>query len=102
MGGEQFVVELRIHELAVGLRQLNADQEGFDAADEEEEHGGCAVHDAELLVVDGKEPALPALGLHRAMEAAGGLLGRHERSGRQFSRTFNDCHGCRSYFNVVR
>ena len=43
-----------------GRGQLGADQQRLDAADEEEEQRGGAVHDADLLVVDGGDPAAPA------------------------------------------
>ena len=39
-------------ELGARLGQLQADQQRLEPADQEEEHGGDAVHDADLLVID--------------------------------------------------
>ena len=54
---EELVVTRGREDRAVRLRELEADQQRLDAADEEEEHRGRAVHDRDLLVVDGREPA---------------------------------------------
>jgi hypothetical protein len=72
VGGEQRVA---------GLRELRADQQRLDAADEEEDERRDAVHHADLLVVDRGEPA-PEAGRRRrpAQQAAGrGALDRHAR-----------------------
>ncbi len=67
---EHLVVLVGRQDRAVGLGELGPDQQRLEAADEEEHHGGDAVHDADLLVVDGEGPRLPAGGLHRAAEVA--------------------------------
>src|SRR5262249_37249491 len=41
--GEELVVGLRLHEVALGCEQLDAHQHGKKAADEEEERDGCQV-----------------------------------------------------------
>ena len=43
-----------------GIGELGPDQQRLEAADEEEEERGDAVHDADLLVIDGGDPGLPA------------------------------------------
>ena len=57
---EDLVVEVGAEQLAVRRGELEADQQGLDAADQEEEQRRGAVHDADLLVVDGGDPAPPA------------------------------------------
>ena len=74
--GEQLVVHTRRDEVVVRAGQLGADREGFDAAHEEVEHGEGSVQDADLLVVDGRQPvdqAGRAVGTDQAEVAA---LGR--------------------------
>ena len=56
--------------VAVGLCELGADEQRLDAADEEEEQRGAAVEDADLLVVDRREPRAPAGDRPRAAERA--------------------------------
>jgi type II secretory pathway component PulJ len=53
---EDLVVLRRGEELVLRLGQLDADQQGHDAADQEEEERGVQVEDAELLVVDRRQP----------------------------------------------
>ena len=57
--GEHLVVGVRAEDLELGPGQLQADEQGVDAAHDEEHQAGSAVHDADLLVVDGEEPATP-------------------------------------------
>ena len=38
--------------------QLQADQQGLAAADDQEDHGHQDVHDADLLVIDGGHPVV--------------------------------------------
>jgi methylmalonyl-CoA mutase cobalamin-binding domain/chain len=52
--GKDLVVELGRQQLAPGGPQLGADEQCLGAADDEEEHGDGAVHDADLLVIDGE------------------------------------------------
>ena len=54
------VVEVGTDDRAVRGRQLQADQQGLEAADDEEEQRGRSVEDADLLVVDGGDPVTPA------------------------------------------
>ena len=53
---EHLVVLVGREHRAVRAGQLGADQQGLDAADDEERHRDHAVHDSELLVVNGEEP----------------------------------------------
>ena len=53
---EQGVVGTGGEELAVGLGQLDPEQQGLDATDDEEGEGGVAVHDPDLLVIDRRHP----------------------------------------------
>ncbi len=60
--GEQLVVELRRHEGIVGLRELNADEQRLDPAEEEEGQRADPVENRDPLVVDRRDPA-PEAGL---------------------------------------
>ena len=51
--GEQLVVLLVGQELQAGQRQLGAHEQRHQAADEEEDEAGDAVHDADQLVIGG-------------------------------------------------
>ena len=79
--------------LAVGLRELGADEERLDAADEEEEQRGAAVEDADLLVVDGREPGAPARRRGRTRERAERSADDRLLAGRELERSlFGDRH----------
>ena len=54
--GEQGVVGPGGEELAVGLGELDPEEKGLYAADDEEGEGGIAIHDPDLLVVDRGDP----------------------------------------------
>ena len=54
MRGEQLVVGLGGEDRAVRAGELPADQQGLKAADDEEQHRGNRVHDADLLVINGE------------------------------------------------
>ena len=43
-------------EVVLGLRQLDTDQHRFEPADQHEEQRGDAVQDADLLVIDRRQP----------------------------------------------
>ena len=53
------VVGLGAEQRPVGAGQLDADEQRFDAADEEEHQPRRAVHDADLLVIDRGHPRAP-------------------------------------------
>ena len=57
MHREQLVERIRRDERAVRLRELTADDQRLEAADQEEGERGDAVQDADPLVIDGGEPA---------------------------------------------
>jgi hypothetical protein len=95
---EHLVVLVGRQDRAVGLGELSADQERLEATDEEEDHGDDAVHDPDLLVVDGERPRLPAGGVHRTAEVPvgrrwcdDGRAGAGQRRG--VGRSFDDGHG---------
>src|SRR2546421_9182118 len=54
------VVCLGAHHLAVRLRQLHADEQRLDPADQEEGEGRPKVQQADPLVIGGREPAREA------------------------------------------
>ena len=56
MHREHLVVEVCVQYLAVRGCELETDENGLEATDDEEEQRGRRVHDAELLVVDGEHP----------------------------------------------
>ena len=64
MHREEHVVLVGCQHVAVGLRELRSDEEGLEAADQEEEEGGVAVKDADAFVVGRRQPA-PDAGLGR-------------------------------------
>jgi len=72
--GEDLVVGLGAEHVVVGHRQLGPDEQGLDAAHQEEEEGGVAVHQADLLVIDRGDPAPPPLGAGRPAEDAERLV----------------------------
>ena len=56
---EHLVVRVGRQQLAVRLGQLQTDQQRLDAAHQEEDERGDAVHDPDLLVVHREDPRLP-------------------------------------------
>jgi hypothetical protein len=72
--GEGLVVGLLREHLAVRLDQLRPDDQRLEAADGEERHRRRAVHDADLLVVDRRQPRPPPRRAPRAGERAEGLV----------------------------
>ena len=67
MHGEHLVVLVGTKDGSVWCRQLKTNKKSFNSADNEEEHGDNAVHDSDLLMVNSKEPFLPALCFHWAL-----------------------------------
>ena len=57
---EHLVVQVGIEDLAVWQCELQANQYGFDATNEEEEHSSGHVHQTEFFVIDSKYPLAPA------------------------------------------
>jgi hypothetical protein len=100
--GEGLVVGLGAEHLAVGLGELGADQQRLEAADGEEHQRRGAVHDADLLVVDGGDPRAPTGVRRRPLEGAersAALLA----SGQLQDRTIlGECHESVLYFRVWR
>jgi hypothetical protein len=92
--GEHLVVELGREQRATRRPQLGPDEQRLGPADDEEEHGGGAVHDADLLVIDGEQPTAPrGLGRDRPRQHAEwlevvGLATRVQGEG----AGFNQCH----------
>ena len=62
---EQLVVAEVGHELEAGQRQLGADAQGQDAADEEEDERVDDVHDPDLLVIGRRHPVVQAAPVRR-------------------------------------
>src|SRR6202142_367328 len=54
--GEQLVVGVGLHQVARRSQQLQADQQGEDAANKEEEGNGDQIEQRDALVVDRQEP----------------------------------------------
>jgi hypothetical protein len=81
--GEHLVVRLRAQHVSVRPSELQADQQRLDPAHHEKDQGDGAVHDADLLVIDGEDPVLPTGDADRPAEQASRLTGRDEttRSG---------------------
>jgi hypothetical protein len=78
--GEHLVVGVLAHHLQARLGQLAADQQGQDAAGQEDRERGEDVEQADLLVVDGGHPVddaarLLVVGLGERRQ--GKLGGRH-------------------------
>ena len=61
MHREQLVVGFRLHQGALRLNQVNAHQHGKRAADDEEKSDRNQVQQSDALVVQRKEPGLPAI-----------------------------------------
>ena len=59
--GEQLVVGVRRDQVALRRQQLQADQRGEDAAQEEEQRDGDQVQQRDALVVLGEQPRLEAV-----------------------------------------
>src|SRR5581483_1906683 len=74
---EDGVVLVGVQERLVRRRELDAHEQRLDAPDEEEDEGRQAVHDADLLVVDGGQPAPQPLGRAGVRLAAHRKLTRH-------------------------
>jgi hypothetical protein len=96
--------------LGAGDGELRADQERLEPAHQQEEEGRGAVHDADLLVVHGGEPRLPAVGGRRAREHAERLRdGRGAGGELERGALFDKCHVVvllvllrPAYFSVTR
>ncbi len=73
--GEQLVELLVRQELQTGRGQLGAHQQRHQAADEEEDHAGDAVHDADHLVIGGGDQLVDQVpfGTHPRRERTDGL-----------------------------
>ena len=56
MHREHLVVSRCIEDLAIGASELESDKECLDTTNDEEEHCYGAIHDADLLVVNGEDP----------------------------------------------
>ena len=69
---EQLVVLLGRQQRLVGTRELDAQDERLEAAGDEKDEGGDDVAEADLLVVDGRDPAeKPGLRRPDPLERAG-------------------------------
>ena len=68
MHREHLVVLVCREHGAVRACELQANEHGLNAADNKEEHGDNAIHDAELFVIDGEEPRLPTGRFNRTAE----------------------------------
>ena len=79
---EHLVVLVGRQDGAVRTGELQPDESGFKATDDEEEHRDGAVHDADFLVIDREGPRAPARGFHGAAQVAvvRGSSGRWRRS----------------------
>ncbi len=58
MHGEQAIEDLRRDEGVVGDGELNADEQSFNARDDQEDERVGDVHQADLLVIDRGDPIL--------------------------------------------
>ncbi len=58
---EELVVSFRLHQSALRLDQVNAHQHGERSADDEEERDRHQIQQRDALVVQRKEPGLPAV-----------------------------------------
>ena len=52
------VERVRPDKVTPRIEQLQADQQGLNAADDQEQHGHQDIHDADLLVIDGGDPIM--------------------------------------------
>jgi hypothetical protein len=68
--GEDLVVQVGRQQRLVGRRQLGAQQQCLNAADDEEHHRRAAVHDADALVVHRGDPRSPSGRGRRSREHA--------------------------------
>ncbi len=80
--GQQLVVVLAGQDRVVRLGQLDAHEQRLDPAEHEEHERGDQVEDPDLLVIGGRDPIDPPLGLTRPRDLVGDDLGR--RQGRSF------------------
>lgn len=72
MHREQLVVLLRREHMQVGLRQLHAQDQRLDSADQQEDERCDDVANADLFMIDGAEKAFdPGLGLPHFVQALG-------------------------------
>ena len=65
--GEQLVVHIVAHEIAGGRREIQADEHGERAADEEEHRNGGEVEQRDALVVARQQPRLDAIAVVQIM-----------------------------------
>jgi hypothetical protein len=77
--GEDLVVGVGAQHGVLRRSQLQAEQERLEAADEEERESGRQVEDADLLVVDGRDPRPGALGVAGGPAEEPDGLGRRQR-----------------------
>src|SRR5207253_11483424 len=81
--GEELVVCLRLHHVARGRDQLQADQGGEDAADGEHDRDAGQVEEGDPLVVGGEEPGADAVADVEVVDALAGRRGRPLRRRRR-------------------
>ena len=92
MHGEHLVVLVSTKNLAVWHRKLQTNEQRFHATNDEEHHGDNAVHDADLLMVNGEEPLAPALCCDGALHSTKSLLRSHNYWSSACSGSFDDRH----------
>ena len=93
MHREHLVVLVGTENTTVGQCELQTNEKSFNTANDEEQHGDCAVHDADLLMVDSDEPFFPTSGCYWTLESAKTLRRRYNKSWCQFSSgSFDNRH----------
>ena len=101
---EDLVVEVGRQQLLLGRGQLRPDDQRLDAADDQEEQRRGAVHDPDLLVVDGAHPrrASPVFARGRAKTPSGLWVDRRRRTAAPAHRWVVRRSPCDSYSSVSR
>src|SRR5712664_4762881 len=61
MHGEKLVIGFRRHQITGGREEVNADQGGENAADEEENGDRAEIQEGDTLVVGGEQPRFEAV-----------------------------------------
>ena len=92
MHREHLVVLVSTENLTVWHRKLQTNEKCFDATNDEEHHGDNAVHDADLLMVNGEEPLAPALCCDWALHSTKSLLWSYHYWSSASSGSFDDRH----------
>src|SRR5205823_7112668 len=87
---EELVVSLGLHEVALGRQELQTDQEGEEAAQEEEKGDGGEVQERDPLVVPRQEPGPHAVGGGQVVLAGQLRLGLVDGGGHYRVFSFED------------